>query len=52
MYQKAAAIPADSSKHNLDLKLATFEKIMKRFNDKFADPVTRIKDAAPLYSLE
>lgn len=52
LYQKAIAIPSDSSKHNLDLKLATFEKIIKKFNEQFSDPASRKDNAAPLYSLQ
>jgi hypothetical protein len=34
------------------LKLATFEKIIKKFNEQFADPASRRDNAAPLYSLQ
>lgn len=52
LYEKAISIPDDASKHNRELKLATFEKIIKKFNELFADPASRIDNAAPLYSLQ
>ena len=52
MYEKAIAIPDDASKHNRELKLATFEKIIKKFNEQFSDPASRRDNAAPLYSLQ
>lgn len=52
LYEKAIAIPDDASKHNKELKLATFEKIIKKFNESFADPASRKDHAAPLYSLQ
>lgn len=51
LYEKASAIPADATQHKLDLKQKTYERIIKLYNEQFKDPVSRIDNAAPLYSL-
>ena len=42
MYEKASAIPDDASNYQKDLKLASFERIIKLFNERFEHPGSRL----------
>jgi len=42
IYEKASAIPDDAPMHKKDLKLASYERIIKLFNERFSTPGSRL----------